>query len=586
MNVSHYNETVKSNRPPKRAPYVDANPRPDVIKSALLKAAHLWFTDINTPFSLKAAELVLTDHDALLEHIKSFRVDSYDDQESMRRDYLVHGLLKKANFLNTKFDADARKSRCIDKWVEAERQCAKTNDRLRELLYGQVEDFHAQSVLLKARDFIKRILGPAPKWSALDYRFGPGSTYLVKRQIVPPRKYGSRAVLTPNLLPYIDRVRGGLWPLNDLLVIDGNDLSTVPKDATIDRPIGVEPDMNVYVQLGLGQAIRNRLRPWIDLDTGQDVNRRLVSVAHLHRLSTIDLASASDTVSYMLVMALLPDDWFEMLDACRSPCTTFNGKTVRLEKFSSMGNGYTFELETLIFYALARASGSSEFWTTVYGDDIIVDRESFDNVVMTLEYFGFSVNSGKSFKEGDFFESCGHDYYRGTNVRPVFWKTADKVVDLLKAINDVSRHCTFNVGLWAYRQSYGHAAWNFLRFRLQGLGLFLPVPASAGDVGVISSFDEASPSTRGCGIEGFTFKVVKFKSDTLDCRHWYSAYLWALDRGVKSDVTVIKGATDADGRTWGVSLKGGAAAIPVRDSGSYIVQTGQSHDWPFLGPWL
>lgn len=91
-----------------------------------------------------------------------------------------------------------------------------------------------------------------------------------------------------------------------------------------------------------------------------------------------------------------------------------------------MGNGFTFELETLIFYALVRTalelSNVAYDDILVYGDDIIIPSQGYDAVCASLAFFGFTTNKLKSFNEGPFRESCGGDFFKGTNVRPYFLK--------------------------------------------------------------------------------------------------------------------------------------------------------------------
>jgi len=103
------------------------------------------------------------------------------------------------------------------------------------------------------------------------------------------------------------------------------------------------------------------------------------------------------------------------------------GTWFKLEKFSSMGNGFTFELETLIFSALARslvaARGLDPSVVRCYGDDLIVPAECYSDVVAGLKMFGFSPNMKKTFGEGPFRESCGGDYWRGVPVRAHFIET-------------------------------------------------------------------------------------------------------------------------------------------------------------------
>jgi hypothetical protein len=103
-----------------------------------------------------------------------------------------------------------------------------------------------------------------------------------------------------------------------------------------------------------------------------------------------------------------------------------DGKWVKLEKFSSMGNGYTFELETTIFAAIAMAvmpeSVVAEVDVFVYGDDIIVPKEHAEDVLAALKFCGFTPNKRKTFVEGPFRESCGGDSFLGAGVRPYYLK--------------------------------------------------------------------------------------------------------------------------------------------------------------------
>jgi hypothetical protein len=90
-----------------------------------------------------------------------------------------------------------------------------------------------------------------------------------------------------------------------------------------------------------------------------------------------------------------------------------DGESFMLEKFSSMGNGYTFELESTIFAGCVFACVPPSRWDdcSVYGDDLIVPQKYADRLVDCLETFGFKVNHKKSCLAGRFFESCGTDWF-------------------------------------------------------------------------------------------------------------------------------------------------------------------------------
>jgi hypothetical protein len=160
------------------------------------------------------------------------------------------------------------------------------------------------------------------------------------------------------------------------------------------------------------------------LEKGQSYHKLLARLGSLFgNLATIDLSNASDTVCINLVKLLLPSAWFEALFALRSPHTFIAGHWAKLEKFSSMGNGFTFELESLIFWALDKTVSyfsSISSVVSVYGDDIIVHTDIAHDLVYVLSVFGFTTNPDKSFIDGPFRESCGGHYHNGSDITPFY----------------------------------------------------------------------------------------------------------------------------------------------------------------------
>ena len=208
-------------------------------------------------------------------------------------------------------------------------------------------------------------------------------------------------------------------------VVPYNKVSFVPKTAKTHRSIAVEPLLNSYLQKGIDQVLRDRLRKvGYDL-SDQAKNQSLAKSGSIGgHLATVDLSSASDTISRELVRFLLPSDWYDLLDQSRSRNYLLDGEVHHYEKFASMGNGFCFPLETVIFIAAVRASihfSESEDKThSVYGDDIIIPIHANASLKSLLGYCGFTVNRDKTFSEGPFRESCGADWYRGQDVRPVY----------------------------------------------------------------------------------------------------------------------------------------------------------------------
>lgn len=376
----------------------------------------------------------------------------------------------------------------------------------------------------KIRKIISRILGPVSRklldGVSHDFRFGPGATSACKGSHVNPAdKYACDMHLTPRLRPFALSVMGPTWystPHGGVYVLDTSELTTVRKNAKTDRCICIEPHGNVLVQLGIGRAIRKALRrAGINLDTGQDWNRLLAQLAFEERLATIDLKAASDTIAHAVVKMLLPSDWYALLFLARTDFTSNNGKRTRLEKFSSMGNGYTFELETLIFFATALACGSPKLRTAVYGDDIIVPQEHSATVIDTLTFLGFEVNTEKTFVEGNFYESCGTDWLNGHAVRPFHLKGDyhDQSARDFFVCNSIARWCsTSRLGVVSddpahrYRVRFSNT-WRNCYASASKLAKRTAIPDGVGDSGfvrtLVSAIEHDAVHDAPNGLGGF-----------------------------------------------------------------------------------
>jgi hypothetical protein len=226
-------------------------------------------------------------------------------------------------------------------------------------------------------------------------------------------------------------------------------ITYVPKNARTDRTIGVEPALNVVLQLGVHEYFSDLLDRtgntiW---EGGQERNKELARVGSCnpHRVDspvTVDLKSASDTVASELVRRLFPREWVALLDDLRCKSYVLEGQNHEFQKWSSMGNGYTFVLETLIFLSLARAVNSlfSGKLASVYGDDIIVEKGVCLPLIEVLSYCGFQVNTEKTAIVGGFRESCGADWYYGLQITPVYVrKLALRPTDIYRLLNRAAK---------------------------------------------------------------------------------------------------------------------------------------------------
>lgn len=437
---------------------------------------------------------------------------AYDYQD----DYLVCSILSKFGDFDLGIDKEVS---AFDKWKLAEESCRVTNDFLRSEAEG-VSPYppRVANLFQVARRKIAKILGDVDyDYIRANCRFGPGVDLSTKGAMHSAyNKFGTLGCITP----WASQVYAEIFSedfredLSDEAQLQmGNRLAFVPKNAKTHRSIGVEPRWNIYLQLGIGELMVRRLKKvGIDL-TDQSRNQNAASRAHRAGLSTLDLSSASDSLSKNLVLSLLPDEWSDLIFKTRSPRSLYKGVWYQLEKVSSMGNGYTFPLETLIFFALASAAvescGAYVGEVCVYGDDIIVPCHAASAVVELLSYAGFSVNTKKTFIRGRFFESCGCDYLNGVNVRPFFIKKGlTEVFDMITLANKLSayarRETDFADRKWL-------ELWEWVVSKIpRSTRLFGPV----GSSGVIHSpFDMCKPSRAGttqdwplrAGWEGWTF---------------------------------------------------------------------------------
>lgn len=260
------------------------------------------------------------------------------------------------------------------------------------------------------------------------------------------------------------RTDAELWRLNQhspCMEVEGNTLFTVLKKTEISRCACKEPSGNMFGQLGIGEIVLGRLKTVFNIDLAYQAqyNRELARIGSENgTYATIDLSSASDTVSLKMLRRFLPKSILNWLELFRSDYVTLPDETrVELHMVSSMGNGFTFPLETAIFanvvsavydvmdVPLLRNRGDVQKHTgvpgdfAVFGDDIVVIERCRRTVIRLLELLGFTVNRDKTSTPGSFFrESCGCDYYKGHNVRPFFLKNAKTSQDFYVAINGLN----------------------------------------------------------------------------------------------------------------------------------------------------
>lgn len=292
------------------------------------------------------------------------------------------------------------------------------------------------------------------------WRFGPGASNGVKGthtadKILQPMSCTAPAEYLVKSLRYGNAYfRRYDNPSNSGTIrVEGSRLTTVPKNEDIHRTIAIEPSGNMALQLALGRYIEDVLRSiGLDISDQQLKNKALAWAGScVDDFATIDMTSASDMFHPKLVRKLLPKELFRWMMHVRSPATQLpDGRWVQLNMMSTMGNGFTFPMMTLIFVALIYATrlkrgGPSKYidWnkTAVFGDDIIVPKSEAPDLIEVLEGCGFIINHEKSYLDGPFRESCGGDFYNGTDVTPVYIKELTTNASCYAALNGLFEWC-------------------------------------------------------------------------------------------------------------------------------------------------
>lgn len=413
----------------------------------------------------------------------------------------------------------------VEKFLACEDDCRKTNDLFSTYATGRVcLGPDVESVLLYARLKIAEVLGGVPKLDKLRLAFTPGATTSVKKRNSCSReKLTATPSCSANMVPIMGEFLRALphyakLHSNQAVSSDGWTTETVDvdvhdaivgfaaKDASTFRTTVTQPTCNGMLQAGYGEYMKGRLkRVGVDI-TDQTLNQRLAREGSITgELCTIDLRSASDSIAMSFVEYMLPFDWFTVLDFCRTPRVTLpNGSLRHLEQFSSMGNGYTFPLQTLIFWAIVKSvcdHGKYRGRVSVYGDDIIAPVAAYDLIERVFNVCGFNIHPTKSYVSGPFRESCGADYFNGIDIRPKYMK---------KNISYASLFGLHNFFVRNFDQEMAEVVLGFIPEHVRLWG-----PDGFGDGHLLSDAPPARQYKRDLGFGGWLFDTYA----SLSARH-------------------------------------------------------------------
>lgn len=382
---------------------------------------------------------------------------------SFRDAWFSYNLARKRE-IDSPLTTDAAKAA----FAASEARCAtiETNGILGDL------DWFSKNTLLRARSIAHEVLGKLPSnWYRECAFTGGASTSRRRSESHPALKWWASSPLDVTALAvgHLLELKSSCetldvaWQMPGILsmvsdsrksspffrLVRGSRQAFVEKNYKTKRTILIEPDGNMVLQKGIGNIIRTKLKTvGINLNS-QTRNQRLAFAGSISgTLGTIDISAASDSMTLAVLRLLLPWDWYKVIYETRSPYYQDpEGEWHEMVKVSSMGNGFTFELESLIFYCLTQAVVDilkpTETRVGIYGDDIIVASSVCGYLERILLRCGFALNWEKSFWRGPFRESCGKHYHDGLDVTPVYCKadldTPDEIFRMYNQVRSWAR---------------------------------------------------------------------------------------------------------------------------------------------------
>lgn len=592
----------------------------DWINDLTKQVASKYYKVLDTPVALSCFLLLkYGEYDQLLS--KGVNPFDYNEPLSFRKDNAAVAVLSKIHNPDRESEsfadlhAEALKA---EAWAEA--SCAVTNKRLRY----NVPPADVVRTMNLAQDIIAEILGKPPSFEELvrNMRFGPGKstattgldTTIVakvsnsfdtqsKNALDMAYAVQNQPMLDPHVRHSLDFCGPLCGPrLTDIL--DHSVFTSVAKKATANRGIVIQVHTAMLGQKSIGTILRQkakRSRFKIDLDYLADTNKIWAELATTQRFNhyvTVDLKSASSTIAHETIFKMFPLTWALLLDRWRDDITDYDGTLHVNQKFSAMGNGYTFEMESILFFALAKASmilaGYPESFCSSFGDDIIVVKDALTFLNPIMEYLGFTQNTEKTFVSGPFRESCGADYFSGVNVRPIYIRRPiHDVKDLVRFANRIR-----GFGMRLYDNLYSDKqllpVWRFVVDKIRKLDKRVGYgPAELGDTVVWAKPDECDLAKPRFRHSQWFFAAIrnnkqsrrsKPKDNTL--RAWYLQRCWDYGEpewesplrppynvGIKAEIRFLARVFD------GLNMSTTLPAFTRGSTDSYIIKASASESY-------
>jgi hypothetical protein len=254
---------------------------------------------------------------------------------------------------------------------------------------------------------------------------GVDSTERLGSKLVAISKSHPEFFVSPMGVPY-----SGAYPQQDVVywgkIIKQQQnlvkVAAVPKSYKAARIIAMEDTWRQARARWIMNEMVKYLPPTIDI-TDQSRNQCYAALGSMDgTLATIDMSSASDTITKTLFRELFPNSFVSRVVPLMGTHCQVGNKTQLMQMCSTSGHSLTFIIETIVHYAIARAACNKllrfgceldSVLVSAYGDDLIIPTEAFELVSEFFRRVGMIVNPDKSFYSGSYRESCGEEYFEG-----------------------------------------------------------------------------------------------------------------------------------------------------------------------------
>lgn len=374
--------------------------------SELLKDSIEDFRDYNWPNRMK---LDVYTHKCLYQLQNffkrySFQTDKYTPEEL--EEMALAKELKNIQRLSTPFDADVP-------------HVSVVLTRAREIVHEILGDFNWDEVYEEVEFGKRACVGTLYEDSYLDWKLYASPLTGSKGQFDRFFDYIKKDHLLQNIL-----LDAGKFHLAKRRV-DCSCLkqSYVPKKFDSLRGITLNTLIGTFISGAIGNVMAKRLKDYglniKKLQEKHGVYARIFSNTRTH--ATADLSLASQSITKQHIDCLFSVDWADAMEEGRIKLINLAGDVHRTPTYAGMGIGFTFPLQTILFYSLLEAIRTltkTQGFVSVYGDDLVYPRRIHRYVSAILPRLNFILNEDKTYVEENFRESCGSDFYRGVDVRP------------------------------------------------------------------------------------------------------------------------------------------------------------------------